>query len=144
MTDSYSRPPTSKYNHSDPCIRENAKTPSTQSLHPIQEVPRQTRPTSGKGSSPSKSQPQKYFSTLTEKEKTEAYFDLYDQNIQLRNQKNELESQMKKLTTQLVRISKDVKPGNSLELEIENEQLTKENKSLKAKLQLLQNTRPGT
>ena len=145
MNESYSRPPTSKYNQPDPIIRENAKTPSTQSLHPIPEVPRQTlRGASTKAVSPSKSQPQKYFSSLSDKEKTEAYFDLYDQNLTLRSQKNELESQIKKLTTQLVRLTKDIKPGNSVELELENEQLTKENKSLKAKLQLLQTTRPGT
>jgi hypothetical protein len=146
MTDAASRPPTSKYLPNDHFSRENAKTPSTQSLHTIPESNKRpaSRPSSAKPSSPSKSQPQKYFSGLTDKEKTESYFDLYDQNLALRNQKNELESQIKKLTTQLVRLTKDIKPSNNVELEIENEQLLKENNSLKAKLQLNKLTRPGT
>lgn len=94
-------------------------------------------------SSPTKSQPQKYYASLTEKQRTEAYFDLYDQNLQLRSQKNELEAQVKKLTTQLVRLTKDIGPLHNTELEEQNEALLKENKALKAKI-TAKPSRPGT
>lgn len=127
-------------------LRENAKTPasSTQYLQTIPEHRKTPHTGSAKANSPSKSQPQKYFAGLTEKQKTEAYFDLYDQNLALRAQKNELENQIKKLTTQLVRLTKDIKPSSNFDLEAQNEELLKENKALKAKLQIPKQTRPQT
>lgn len=99
-------------------------------------VQRSLRKNSVKNSntSPPKSQPQKYYNGLTEKQRTEAYFDLYDQNLRLRTKQNEMEAQIKKLTTQLMRLTKDIKPGNSMELEEKNEELQQEIKNLKAKI----------
>lgn len=135
---------TSKYtaDFEEEPIRENAKTPSVRQQttgskwaaeSSIQKNPRSNsiKPSQ---TSPNKSQPLKYFNSLTDKQKTEAYFDLYDQNLQLRTQKNELELQIKKLSTQLVRLTKDIKPTTNFELETRNEELLKENKILKAKL----------
>lgn len=138
--------PVSKALQQEQYLRENAKTPasSAQYLQTIPEHRKTPRTGSAKVNSPGKNQPQKYFASLTEKQKTEAYFDLYDQNLALRGQKNELENQIKKLTTQLVRLTKDIKPGNNFDLEIQNEELLKENKALKAKLQVPKLTRPQT
>ena len=141
-TDEFNNPPT----------RENLNTPiglrilpntSKSNLEPSIQKP-SIRRNSVKAStaSPPKSQPQKYYNGLTDKQKTEAYFDLYDQNIQLRSKQNELESQIKKLTTQLIRLTKDIKPGNSIELEVQNEELLKENKFLKSKLAALSSNKP--
>lgn len=134
----------------DPALRENMKTP----VHVPAEISNsqsfiqksQARRSSAKPSatSPPKSQPIKYFNSLTDKQKTEAYFDLYDQNLQLRSKQNDLESQIKKLTTQLMRLTKDIKPGINNELEQKNEELLLEIKNLKMKLAAkLKNNRPG-
>ena len=147
MTDSGGQDYISKSLHQEQYSRENARTPASASQN-LQTIPEHRKtPRTGsivKTSSPGKSQPQKYFAGLTEKQKTEAYFDLYDQNLALRTQKNELESQIKKLTTQLVRLTKDIKPGYNTELETQNEELLKENKALKTKMQVPKSTRPQT
>lgn len=147
MTDSGGHDFISKPLHQEQYSRENAKTPASSSQY-LQTIPEHRKtPRTGsvvKTSSPGKSQPQKYFAGLTDKQKTEAYFDLYDQNLALRTQKNELESQIKKLTTQLVRLTKDIKPGYNTDLETQNDELLKENKALKAKLQVPKSTRPQT
>lgn len=46
---------------------------------------------------------------MNDKEKAEAYFELYDRNLDLRNSHNELEDRVKKLTSQLSRLQSDVK-----------------------------------
>ena len=135
----------------NPSIRENMKTPGINRLSDENSKPAnensfskpQIRRSSVQGSMQA-SQPVKYFNGLTDKQKTEAYFDLYDQNLQLRAKQNELESQIKKLSTQLLRLTRDIKPGK-LNLEEEIEALSQENKMLKAKLAgKAKVSRPGT
>ncbi|CAG9333007.1 unnamed protein product [Blepharisma stoltei] len=53
-------------------------------------------------------------SNLSEKEKAAAYFDLYDQNLELKNHHNKLEEELKKVTTQLNRLKESVKSERNL------------------------------
>jgi hypothetical protein len=156
MTESAGQFTTNKYSNEFEVAesRENVKTPAGNTVFQTSKFAsekntqnKQIRNASFKPTSntPSKSQPQKYFNSLTDKQKAEAYFDLYDQNLQLRAQKNEMDAQIKKLTTQLVRLTRDIKPVTNAELEAQNEELLKENKALRAKVNAKnQISRPNT
>lgn len=98
-------------------------------------------------SSFSKSKNSHNFASLSEKNKIEAYYDLYDKNLELKKKQNELEDRIKRLVTQLTRITSDVKYERDLlanangadfrskieDLEKRNEKLMDENSDLKAR-----------
>ena len=64
--------------------------------------------------SPGKPKPHGQFSGLNDREKAETYFDLYDRNQKLQRSHNELEGELRQLTTKLMKIEKDVKAERHL------------------------------
>lgn len=101
--------------------------------------------------------PSKNFNNLSEKQKTEAYYDLYDSNLDLKSKQNQLEERVKQLTTQLTRIVTDIKyerdlvansSGGEVKAKIdllteEKERFAKENLELKQKLKEISSSRQG-
>jgi len=94
---------------------------------------------------PGKSKPRSGYSGLAEREKAEAYFDLYDRNQKLQKSHNALEGELRQLTTKLMKIEKDVKAERTLTesytgfkappaAQAEIEAVKRENETLKTRL----------
>jgi Ca2+-binding EF-hand superfamily protein len=98
--------------------------------------------------------PTKHYANLSEREKAEAYFELYDKNQELRKDHNVMDQRIKELTTALSRLQGDVKYERTLaesytgqdfhsSLVHENEErvrLERENEELKSRLKQLRNS----
>ena len=56
------------------------------------------------------------FEKMSDREKTEAYLNLYEQNLQLTQNYNELQQRVKSLTIQLTRLASEVKNDRSEEV----------------------------
>ena len=95
--------------------------------------------------------PNKRFTKLSEKEKAEAYFDLYDTNLELKKNHSKLESEIKTLKTALNRVSNEVKYERSMAesltgadfksrfIEGTDSQVKQENQKLKQEIKTLKN-----
>ncbi|CAG9323251.1 unnamed protein product [Blepharisma stoltei] len=91
------------------------------------------------------------FSSLNDKQKTEAYYDLYDRNLELKQMENELKERIKQLVTQLTKLTADIKYERTLleggensevkliidDLNSKNQKLMQENNNLKSKIKEL-------
>lgn len=84
------------------------------------------------------------FTQLPDSHKAQAYFDLYDENRQLKEKENELEGKIKQLTTQLTRITRDLKHEKQNNPDEEKQKLQQENQQLKNKIKTIRNTNSST
>ena len=122
--------------------------PSTMTMVEFWQNTQQSRPdlvTAQMKPQATKGKPRHPFSNLSEREKAETYFDLYDRNQRLQKSHHDLETELKQLTTKLMKIEKDVKAERTLTesytgqkapagTQGEMHSLQRENSELKARL----------